>query len=380
MKNKFNILLYVIIALVYLALSHFNFEYYATGIASDYSIYVIIILFLISSLFIYNSQVSVKKKWLYKLIIFFTVLTFVTQITDILSGTTNAAIRNLLHILAIPIGFLLGQTFSQMIICQNGKSNDFLVLLLIFPIFYIAYRYLSLGCVDPDSLFFVILLFPLVFCLKKDLYQILLFILVGIIIAISAKRSILIAYGINLLLFICKYSFLNKGNSSKKIAVFIGMIVLICWFIANDSETINNIIFRFQLIEEDSGSGRTELYNMVLGSFSNSSFISQMFGHGYRSVISLLEGIPAHNDFLEILYDFGLVPLVVYCLILLKFVQLCFNRLRHRLFNNSTLMLCASTFNLIVLGSLNNIFVDTFFIFTSFLCLGISLKMIEQNH
>lgn len=381
MKNNTIIFLYVIIAVAYWALSHFNFEYYVTGIASDYSIYVVILLFFTSYLFIYNSKEYIKKDKFYKIIIFFTVLSFLTQIPDMLYATTNAVIRNILHILAIPVGFVLGQTFNKMYFNHERTSADFLVLLLLFPIFYIAYRYLSLDWVDPDSLFFVILLFPLVFCFKKDVYQILAFILVGIIVAISAKRSILIAYFVNLLLFIFKYSFLNKnkGTNIKSISIFIGLIVAIYWFVANNSETINHIVSRFHAIEDDEGSGRTELYDVILNSFSNSSFISQMFGHGYRSVISILDGVPAHNDFLEILYDFGIVPLTVYVIILLKFVRLCFYRLKHKLFNNATLMLCASTFNLIVLGSLNNIFIDTFFIFTSFICLGISLKMVKQN-
>ena len=122
----------------------------------------------------------------------------------------------------------------------------------------------------------------------------------------------------------------NKGTNIKSISIFIGLIVAIYWFVANNSETINHIVSRFHAIEDDEGSGRTELYDVILNSFSNSSFISQMFGHGYRSVISILDGVPAHNDFLEILYDFGIVPLTVYVIILLKFVRLCFYRLmRH---------------------------------------------------
>ena len=104
-----------------------------------------------------------------------------------------------------------------------------------------------------------------------------------------------------------------------------------------------------------------------------------MFGHGYRSAISVLNGVPAHNDFLEILYDFGIVPLVIYVIILIKFVCLCLHGLRQQSLSNGTLMLTASVFNIVVLGSLNNIFIDTLFIFSCFLCLGGSSSMVKSN-
>ena len=381
MKNKVLIFQYTIIAMSFFALSHFNFEYYVTGEASNISIYVLILLLLISYLFIRTSQSSFNNRKNRKIVISFTLLLFLTQIPDILLVSTNTAIRNVLHTLAIPMGYILGQSFYFKLYSKENESTNLWTLLLILPIFYISYRYLTIFFVDPDSLFFVILLFPLVFCFNKDTYRIITFILVGLICAFSAKRSILIAYSMSVVLFILQYSFFNRNKkvSIKRVGILIGLLVALYWFVTNNSEVINKILFRFQGIKDDSGSGRTDLYDILLTSFKNSSLYNQMFGHGYRSAISVLNGVPAHNDFLEILYDFGVIPLFIYVIILLKFVYFCFCSFKQQSLSNGTLMLTASVFNLVVLGSLNNIFIDTLFIFSCFLCLGISSSMVKSN-
>ena len=222
----------------FFALSHFNFEYYVTGEASDYSIYVIILLFLTSYLFIRDSKISLNNDKIRKIIVSFTILLFLTQIPDMLLTSTNTAIRNVLHTLAIPMGYILGRTLYSSLYSKEEDSTNLWTLLLILPIFYISYRYLSTFFVDPDSLFFVILLFPLVFCFKKDTYKIITFILVGIICAISAKRSILIAYSISLVLFLFQYSFLNRSKKSsfKSVGIFVGLLVALYWLVANNSE------------------------------------------------------------------------------------------------------------------------------------------------
>lgn len=379
MKSRLLIFLYVIIALAYLVLSHFNFEYYITGEASNYSIYVLMLLFLTSYLFIRNSRVSIENDKLYKSIIFFTTLCFLTQIPNMMSVVTNAAIRNVLHTLSIPMGYVLGRQIYYNIYGGKDNSSDLWILSLLLPIIYITYRYLRIPVVDPDSLFFIILLFPLVFCFKGGAYKVIAFMLVGITCVISAKRSIIISYSISLLLFVLQYSFFNKNKkiSFKSVAIVSGLVVAFYLVLVNNSGVLDNIILRFQGIKDDEGSGRIDLYYVILESFKKSSIIDQLFGHGYRSSISVLHGIPAHNDFLEILYDFGVVPLMVYVIILIKIVRLCLKSFKQSSLNNATLMIAISVLNLTVLGALNNIFIDTLFVFSCFLCIGISVSMVK---
>jgi O-antigen ligase len=65
-------------------------------------------------------------------------------------------------------------------------------------------------------------------------------------------------------------------------------------------------------MQEDRGSERLDIYSNILNLLSTSSSQSLLFGHGgYQAVETKLK-ILAHNDFLEILYDFGIVTFIAY--------------------------------------------------------------------
>lgn len=382
MKSKtYSLFLFLIIAMSFLLLSYFNFEYYLTNIASDYSVYVIMLVFAAGYLYIKDSSVSIKRDKVYKAIIFFTILSLFTQLPYLLGSNFNSIIRNLMHNFAILLGLLLGQAMAHNLYLREGynKSRNLLILLLMLPIFYTAYRYLSVIIVDPDSLFYITLLFPLVFCLNKDLYKIIAFILVGIICAISAKRSILIAYSFCLFIFILQYSILNRKNKKSAITnaiMLIGILLGVYWLIQSNSEVIDHITLRFQSISEDNGSGRQDIYDQLWKAYNNNPIMQKMFGNGYRSAVAVLGGVPAHNDMLEILYDFGILTLLCYIYILVRYLLIVVKELKKISLCDEVSMLLVSVFNIIVLGSLNNIFIDTVFIMTAFMCIGIAERRI----
>ena len=286
-----------------------------------------------------------------------------------------------MHNFAILLGLLLGQAMAHNLYLREGynKSRNLLILLLMLPIFYTAYRYLSVIIVDPDSLFYITLLFPLVFCLNKDLYKIIAFILVGIICAISAKRSILIAYSFCLFIFILQYSILNRKNKKSAITnaiMLIGILLGVYWLIQSNSDVIDHITLRFQSISEDNGSGRQDIYDQLWKAYDNNPIMQKMFGNGYRSAVAVLGGVPAHNDMLEILYDFGILTLLCYIYILVRYLLIVVKELKKISLCDEVSMLLVSVFNIIVLGSLNNIFIDTVFIMTAFMCIGIAERRI----
>lgn len=65
--------------------------------------------------------------------------------------------------------------------------------------------------------------------------------------------------------------------------------------------------------ETDEGRNRLAIYTVTWAMIENSSVDKLFFGHGHYGVRkdSFLE-ISAHNDFLEVIYDYGLVILVLY--------------------------------------------------------------------
>lgn len=68
---------------------------------------------------------------------------------------------------------------------------------------------------------------------------------------------------------------------------------------------------------EASGSGREELYSLVWNAWSSSNILFLLFGFGFYSVMDLTNvylgiSLYAHSDIFEILYDYGLVGLLLY--------------------------------------------------------------------
>ena len=88
------------------------------------------------------------------------------------------------------------------------------------------------------------------------------------------------------------------------------------------SKSINiTIIERMQSLQEDGGSGRTTTYALVWKAFKDSNIVKQVIGHGFNAVyLDRISISSAHNDFLEVLYDYGVIGLFFYVLLLFSFI------------------------------------------------------------
>ena len=72
-----------------------------------------------------------------------------------------------------------------------------------------------------------------------------------------------------------------------------------------------NVTNRFEAMNEDEGNGRLDIYSDVFVQYLDSDLFSQLFGHGYNMVSVVLKGPSAHNDFLEVLYDYGIIGFII---------------------------------------------------------------------
>ena len=183
-------------------------------------------------------------------------------------------------------------------------------------------RYWSPGGVN--AIYYCILLLPLCYMIDKKLVKYSMLFIAALLTIISGKRTALIA------IILCGFlpPLLEKNDrkrGTKTSAMVILMIVCIILVYVSEylSKSINiTIIERMQSLQEDGGSGRTTTYALVWEAFKNSNIIKQMIGHGYNAVfIDKISISSAHSDFLEVLYDYGLVGLFLYVLLLLSFIR-----------------------------------------------------------
>jgi len=155
--------------------------------------------------------------------------------------------------------------------------------------------------------------------------------LVGIAVAIAATLTRTVLLG--LLVFSLLYVYFNYGGSDTKrfttrwktfivvgtLVVLVGFATLV--FVPSDVLSDRTRDFasgsgRFSL-DEDSGSGRARIWKYLLILERRSSASEIVFGHGLKSVIPDLYQViripnNAHNSFLQVLYDTGLLGLSAY--------------------------------------------------------------------
>jgi O-antigen ligase len=159
-------------------------------------------------------------------------------------------------------------------------------------------------------------LIPFVFLFKqKRIISIVCMTILLFYIIQGAKRGALIAGGIGLLGFIYfQFQTIDKKNKFKGYLLVTVAIICVLYFVYNSYESNDFLISRMQKIGTEAGwSGRNRIYTTIVDKWSNSnSYLNLIFGFGFAASLKLTAGYFAHNDWLELLSNFGLLGIFVY--------------------------------------------------------------------
>ena len=233
---------------------------------------------------------------------------FLTEVSS--AGDVIRVVGLLLWVLC----YYFGNRISS---CSSSIKNYFVYLLFLSTTvlsFYFLYFYYVKGFLQyqttTDTAFFLIVYLPFVLMFKKrktiKLFVLLLFVVVAVL---SLKRSIVLGL---LVFFVSYFVSSAKGNVLKKWYFWL-MLPLVIAVVAYLYGTVGEILgARFNDSVETGGNGRTDIYVNIWHHFTSSSFLEQLFGHGLMSVRQINNGILAHNDFLQLLYDGGLMAATLY--------------------------------------------------------------------
>lgn len=108
---------------------------------------------------------------------------------------------------------------------------------------------------------------------------------------------------------------LKNSRSLQKIWVLLAIVLFVVagfWFIEYRMETSDYMMQRVIETQEGDSSSRDRLYSFFFRHFIyDSSFLNQLFGHGANATIELYDNY-AHNDWLEIATNQGLLGLLLY--------------------------------------------------------------------
>ena len=242
---------------------------------------------------------------------------------------------------------------------------------------------ISLSTNNQSNAFYYILMpLPLVFLLNKQKVNFVFFIICSILCILSAKRSALVAIVLISLTFLYNsYKLFSKWH----LLLIVISVLLLSSYVINNEEFLHRllrVVDRMNQINDDGGSGRV---GIIVDFFEHDinyilHYPEILIGNGFESYSIYHNRVysAAHNDFLEILFAYGLIGLIL----LFCFFVYIFNRVLWSFKNeNRKYMLpCSTAFILfIVFSSVANNFYFFFNSLPLFLYLGVSEAIFDER-
>lgn len=166
--------------------------------------------------------------------------------------------------------------------------------------------------------FYPLCTIPWIFLIKRNTLKLLLLFIITIVLIFSMKRSIILILGLIALFYM--FSFL-KVKKIIPLIIGTGLFLFILVTIVNliNKDAFQYLGYRLEKSVDDGGSGRTSIYDQVLLTLEKQPVEYWIMGNGHNTVIdkvpsNIEEQVSAHNDFLEVLFDYGIIGLALYML------------------------------------------------------------------
>lgn len=182
--------------------------------------------------------------------------------------------------------------------------------------------------VVTNTAYLFVALIPYVFLwVKQKLIAIAGMLLLLFFIIQGAKRGALIVALMGCLVFV--YYLLSSVEPKKRVQGFLLVLVgigLLSMYVYDFYISNEFLINRMQKIS-DGGSGRDFIYlNLLNNWYESNSIINYLFGFGFVSTIKYSgSGHLAHNDWLELLTNFGLIGVSIYFLVFYAAVRFIYD-------------------------------------------------------
>lgn len=200
----------------------------------------------------------------------------------------------------------------------------FYTIFFVFYFFYIQGKPTSGGGLRIPTLAHVFFLLSIFCFLRRFLYEkakIVLYLFCAPIILLSGKMSVLIIF----LIFFMGDLFQSEFfDSNKKLMTILlsslATVAVVVIIIANFTK--NNFLADNFSLESLIISGRIENWNNILPIMKSFTPLEWVFGKGPSATLTFNNGTAAHNDFIEFIFDYGVVGLLAFlCFVASIFVQ-----------------------------------------------------------
>lgn len=285
-----------------------------------------------------NKHIKTRYKSLLKV---FTVIMIISTIFGVTAH--NEIWRQCIHLTIFLAAFSAFYTCTLFIDPLLSKRYLKIMLLIIVGLYVLTF--LSDGVKFQNAVYFAFMFLPVISMIESKLLRKILYILIVIFVLISSKRTALIS----MVTYFFAYEIIGSKQENKR-AVIVKIIIYICLlFILYFSfpyimDRLNLAIFKemsMANIKETGGSNRMLIYTQMWNKQCSEGVKHWLIGEGYNSVLLsqiCTDGIggnwvSAHNDVLEVLFDYGLIGLFTYIAFFKELITTAISMIRNRYHN-----------------------------------------------
>lgn len=215
-----------------------------------------------------------------------------------------------------------------------GIIFAYIVIFISFLSVYQVQMYYALtGEARTASLYIFLFLLPMFLIIENNVYKFISIAFVAAAMVLSLKRGGAISFAMALVIFYLVNVHISKGSIKIKNIVQILAALVAIYLIINmgmQSYT-DDLLERLESMREDEGSARVQVYETTWKMIVNSDISKLWLGHGWDSVVKYSPmNLSAHNDFLEVIYDFGIIAFCLYLYFYYTLYKLMFKLIHRR--------------------------------------------------
>lgn len=243
----------------------------------------------------------------------------------------NWGISTLFHFITIPYGFLCFMVFYWLGLKNDIRKYPYILYFTFVIIIYILfvsmrtfYFHVSEDKGAVADVYYIVGLLPIIFIYTPKKFRVVPFLLTCIAVMMTGKRTGFLALVTIFIFYFLPNDFEKRKSFFIRIILFVILLIIVYFVITQLTTFFDLRMFdRLSNLSEDGGSGRAERWANIWNSMCTEDDIIPLFvGYGYDAVIRLVGG-HAHNDFLEILYNYGIIVLGLYVAFFITMIVEC---------------------------------------------------------
>ncbi len=297
-------------------------------------------LFILTSCYIIANRNQFKFNKIGRILLFISIYMAITRVISLppTAGFLSYIYQPMRDLLIVMLFIFSYTIYSKSEELYNFFTTGMLIAMMITA-FYYYQNWTFANEIDEAHLgtsYYTLFILPTILFSPRKWIKYIAIAITGVVIISSFKRGGLIALVLGVIAYLFVKEVLFEHKVTKLILFVIIVITLFIVLIYIDNAMGNIISQRILNIQEDGGSGRDQVWATTWTMIRRSSPEHLIFGHGYNAVLNDSPlGLSAHNDFLEVLYNYGIVCFVPYIFLYLRLIQQIFAAIKledHRSF------------------------------------------------